>query len=510
MKFVHLFILLTVLAFHAKAQKLDNIKKDIVKKVNTLTQKQKTPLKQVAVNLENVEYPFPVHYLDLNLQGQSLKMAYMDVPAKKPNGETVLLMHGKNFCSAYWKKTATDLSKAGYRVIMPDQIGFGKSSKPVTFSYSFQLLAQNTKNMLDTLGIKNAVVLGHSMGGMLATRFTLMYPDFVKKLILENPIGLEDYKLHVPFQTVDENYKKELKQTYERLKDYEQTNYYGDRWKPEYDEWLNILAGMTLDPDYPRIAWNAALTSEMIYMQPVCYEFENIKAPTLLIIGQRDRTALVNVKTSDEAKSLLGNYPALGKLTAKKISASQLVEIPNVGHLPHVEAYPKFITPLLLFLKNDIKQQEEKIEPVKQPAPKNSVKDKLLKLKPKVKEKPKATEKKESTEEKTKENKKETDGETETTEKTENTEPKKKEQEQEQTSEKETVKPENTETEAENAPEKTTEETPQIGKSSKAEEKIKAKEKKARTKKADKSEKSEESKKEEEQTKGEDEQSKDE
>ena len=100
----------------------------------------------------------------------------------------------------------------------------------------------------------------------------------------------------------------------------------------------------------------------MIITQPVCYEFENIKAPTLLIIGQRDRTALVNTKTAEEVKSKLGNYPELGKSTAKKIPSAELIEIENVGHLPHIEAYPKFISPLLLFLKSETKAITTKSE----------------------------------------------------------------------------------------------------------------------------------------------------
>ena len=358
MKFPPLFIVLFLSVSCLFAQQ----KPDILTKLGNLAHKPKQApvLKANAINLENVEYPFPVSFISLTLQKEDLKMAYMDLPSKKPNGDVILLLHGKNFCASYWKKTALDLSKAGYRVIMPDQIGFGKSSKPEHLNYSFQLLAQNTKALMDSLNIKSIIVLGHSMGGMLATRFALMYPDMIKKLILENPIGLEDYKLTVPYQTVDENYKKELKQNYDRIKDYQLTNYYGDHWKPEYDEWVNILAGWTLDPDYPRIAWNAALTTDMIITQPVCYEFEHITAPTLLIIGQRDRTALVNIKTPEEVKAKLGNYPELGKLTSKKIAGSQLVELDNVGHLPHIEAYPKFITPLLTFLKLEIKPQEEK------------------------------------------------------------------------------------------------------------------------------------------------------
>jgi pimeloyl-ACP methyl ester carboxylesterase len=69
-----------------------------------------------------------------------------------------------------------------------------------------------------------------------------------------------------------------------------------------------------------------------------------------LIIGQRDRTALGKANAPKEIQQTLGNYPALGKMAAKKILNSQLVEIDNVGHLPHIEAYDRFIQPLLQFL----------------------------------------------------------------------------------------------------------------------------------------------------------------
>ncbi|KGO91344.1 alpha/beta fold hydrolase [Flavobacterium subsaxonicum] len=301
--------------------------------------------------LENVTYPFPVKEINLKIQGQDLKMAYMDVQPAKPNGKTVVLLHGKNFNAAYWEQTAKDLSKEGYRVIMPDQIGFGKSSKPTNIQYTFQLLAQNTKAILDELKVTKISLLGHSMGGMVATRFALMYPDVVEKLILSNPIGLEDWKTVVPYQSVDDWYQSELKQDYAKMKDYQLKFYYDNKWKPEYDRWLNINAGWTLNKDYPVIAKNAALTYDMIFTQPVVYEFQNLQMPTLLIIGQRDRTALGKGKAPREVQDKLGNYPALGKETAKKIKNATLVEIDNVGHLPHIEAYDKFIAPLKEFLK---------------------------------------------------------------------------------------------------------------------------------------------------------------
>src|SRR5665213_572018 len=99
--------------------------------------------------LNDYAYPFPVHFINAKVQQEDLKMAYMDVVPSRPNGTVVMLLHGKNFCGTYWKQTADTLASYGYRVIMPDQVGFGKSSKPKHIQYSFQLLAQLTKTVLD-------------------------------------------------------------------------------------------------------------------------------------------------------------------------------------------------------------------------------------------------------------------------------------------------------------------------------------------------------------------------
>ena len=303
------------------------------------------------IELSNYDYPFPVSTLDLHIQEQDLKMAYMDIKPEQYNGKNIVLFHGKNFNGAYWKTTIEALTREGYRVIVPDQIGFGKSSKPLHFHYTFQQLAQNTKTLLDTLNIEKTAILGHSMGGMVATRFALMYPNTVDKFILENPIGLEDWKLKVPYKPVEWWYENELKKSYEGIKKYQLVNYYDNSWKPEYDQWVNLLAGWTLNSDYKTIAWNNALTYDMIFTQPVVYEFKNITAPTLLIIGTRDRTALGKPLVSEEVRKTMGLYNELGKKTQQTIPNAKLVEIEDVGHLPHIEKFERFIKPLLQFLK---------------------------------------------------------------------------------------------------------------------------------------------------------------
>ncbi|MCE7060480.1 alpha/beta fold hydrolase [Dyadobacter sp. CY343] len=311
---------------------------------------QKDTLRSLDMNLENYEYPFPVSFIEFDSQAEKLKMAYMVVKPSKSNGKSIMLLHGKNFNGAYWEQTAKALSEKGYQVIIPDQIGFGKSTKPLHFQYSFQELAAGTKRILDKLNVTKTTVLGHSMGGMLATRFTLMYPELVEKLVLENPLGLEDYKVKVPYQSIDKWYMSELKADFNSIKNYQLNSYYDGKWKPAYDKWVNLLAGWTLNKDYPRIAWNSALTYDMIYSQPVCYEFNQIKVPTLLIIGQRDRSAVGKNLASEDVKKTLGNYPALGRQTKALIKQSELAELNDIGHSPHIENFDRFIQPLMKFI----------------------------------------------------------------------------------------------------------------------------------------------------------------
>lgn len=304
----------------------------------------------LGICLENYPYPYEVHWITLDCQQQRLKMAYMDVRPSRPNGHCFLLLHGKNFCGAYWGRTARELAAKGYRVIIPDQIGFGKSTKPARFQYTFQLLAQNTRAVLDSVGVGKVIVLGHSMGGMVATRFSLLYPDRVEKLVLEDPIGLEDWKLKVPYPSVDDWYRSELKQDYASLKKYMMESYFHGNWRADYDELVNVAAGMTLSPEYDRVAWNSALLYDMIFTQPVCYEFDQLRVPTLLMVGELDRTAVGKNLVSENVRQTMGNYPELGRQTQAKIPGCKLVILPGLGHVPHVEAFETFLKTLEGFL----------------------------------------------------------------------------------------------------------------------------------------------------------------
>jgi len=299
--------------------------------------------------LQGFQYPYPLQHFNFQSQGKALQMGYMDVAATgKPNGRSVVLMHGKNFCGATWEGSIKALSDAGYRVIAPDQIGFCTSSKPDHYQYSFQQLALNTHQLLDKLAIQKATILGHSTGGMLATRYALMYPKQTEQLAMVNPIGLEDWKaLGVPSISVDQWYERELKVSTEGIRKYQLNTYYVGRWKPEYERWVDMYAGLSNGPGHTLVAWNSALIYDMIFTQPVYYEFKNLQMPTLLLIGTADNTAIGKDLAPPEVKAKLGNYEVLGKQAAKLIPHATLVEFPGLGHAPQMEEPAQFHKALL-------------------------------------------------------------------------------------------------------------------------------------------------------------------
>src|SRR3982074_1059538 len=108
-----------------------------------------------GIGLEGFAYPYPVNMLPLTNDGEQVRMAYMDAAPAQPNGRSVVWLRGRNFPSSYWAPVIKTLTDAGYRVVVPDQIGFGKSSKP-SADLHFDTLARNTIALLDHLQIAKA------------------------------------------------------------------------------------------------------------------------------------------------------------------------------------------------------------------------------------------------------------------------------------------------------------------------------------------------------------------
>ncbi len=119
----------------------------------------------------------------LELHGD--KVAYRD----EGDGETLLLIHGMAGSSDSWRSVLPQLSKK-YRVIAPDLLGHGQSDKPRISDYSLGAFAVWLRDLLDELGVSQATVVGHSLGGGVAMQFVYQHPDYVKRLVLISSGGL--------------------------------------------------------------------------------------------------------------------------------------------------------------------------------------------------------------------------------------------------------------------------------------------------------------------------------
>lgn len=299
--------------------------------------------------LQGFEYPWPVSHFSFVSQGEAVGMAYMDVkPTGVANGRTVVLFHGKNFCAATWQDTIAALTEAGYRAIAVDQIGFCKSTKPTHYQYTLQQLAGNTRALLTSLGITHATIIGHSLGGMLGLRYALTFPGELEQLVLVDPIGLEDWKAKgVPWQSVDAWYRQELNTTADSIRAYQRATYYAGTWDAKYERWVQMLAGLYRGPGHDIVAWNAALVDDMAFTQPVFYEFERVATPVLLMVGDKDTTAIGKNLAPPAVRATLGDYPVLAKAAVARFPHAHLIEFPDFGHAPQIQAPDVFHKALL-------------------------------------------------------------------------------------------------------------------------------------------------------------------
>jgi len=292
----------------------------------------------VSINLEDLPYPHPVRFLEFSVYDEDVRMAYMDVAAQgTPNGRTVVLLHGMNFFGEYWAGPIDVLRRDGYRVVVPDQIGFGRSSKPI-IPYNFHDMARNTKRLLDELGIERASVVGHSMGGMLAARFATQYPDVVERLVIYNPIGLTDPRFGRAWTDTETTYQRVRSQGWASASGSIRRYFSHDpnAWKPEYEKYIRIHYGWTLSGDWPRFAMVRARIQQAVYLDPVVHDWAHIGAPTLAIGGAEDGAG----------------FPERMRALAEAIPNGNgtLHLIPGVGHIPHFEAPDRFYPELLAFL----------------------------------------------------------------------------------------------------------------------------------------------------------------
>jgi pimeloyl-ACP methyl ester carboxylesterase len=302
-----------------------------------------------GIDLEGFAYPYPVNLLPLVNDGEQLRMAYMDVAPQQPNGRTVVLLHGRNFPSSYWAPVIKTLTDHGFRVVVPDQIGFGKSSKP-SGDLHFDTLARNTIALLDHLQIDKADVVAHSMGGMLAVRIARASPGRVNHLVLTAPIGLEDYRLYVPPTPTEKIMENEDKLTAEGYRKQLETNYALKLPPEQVTPFIESRFNIKGSAEYPR--WLRAFVSsgQMIYREPVVHEIPLVSQPTLFIMGADDHNAPGRALAPEPLRAKMGQNADLAKSLAELMPDARTEVVPNTGHLVFLEAREKYDELLLSFL----------------------------------------------------------------------------------------------------------------------------------------------------------------
>jgi len=304
----------------------------------------------MGVALEGFPYPYPVHFLPVSLEGEDLRLAYMDVPpVGSSTGRTVVLLHGRNFPSSYWEPTINALAQAGYRVVVPDQIGFGKSSKP-GFAYSFDAMARVTLALIDSLGIARFDLIGHSMGGMLAVRLARAYGARIDHLVLYSPIGLEDYRFYAPPVTDEQLAEQERALSADAYRKQLMTNYAISLPSAAIEPFVQLREQIMESGEYPRWLKSFVASYQMIYTQPVAHEIPLIDRPTLFIMGGADHNAPGRPYAPPELREKMGQNAALARSLAARMSNAKVVIFEGVGHLAHLEATQRFNETLLNFL----------------------------------------------------------------------------------------------------------------------------------------------------------------
>ncbi|MGE4161833.1 MAG: alpha/beta fold hydrolase [Vicinamibacterales bacterium] len=300
-----------------------------------------------GIACEACPYPYPSRYLPLSVYGQDVRMAYMDVtPAGAANGHTVVLLHGNNFAGFYFGGLIDTLRAAGFRVVVPDQIGYGRSSKPA-IPYTLHDMARNTRRLLEHLGIDRVMVVGHSMGGMAAARFATQNADMMERLVLYNPIGVTDGRFARRAPDPEQAYRQNLEATYQSIKTglLRYVAHDPSAWNEEFERYARIRYAWTLGAEWPRLAMAQALIGQMLYADQVVNDWAHIQVPTLAFGGAEDVLPGSAALFQERMRFIADTIPD---------GRGRLLLLPGLGHVPHVEDPDRTYPPLVAFLREGL------------------------------------------------------------------------------------------------------------------------------------------------------------
>ena len=203
-------------------------------------------------------------------------------------GETLVLLHGFLGSSKYWSKLQPLLTNSGYRVITIDLLGFGNAPKPRNANYHYEDHVNHVHDSIKSLNLHSFVLIGHSMGALVASRYTLTYPENVVSLVL----------LHPPLYKNSKEAHAILRST-------------GKRYRFFLDSKLREPGWIIMrNLPFIRIHAHSSRAREkslknVIESAEIAGDLENIVVPTALLIGLRDRPEYIeNIKRFSPNQSI--------------------------------------------------------------------------------------------------------------------------------------------------------------------------------------------------------------
>lgn len=255
----------------------------------------------------------------------------MAQPAYLEQGEgdtAVFLLHGVGGGKEAWERNQPALAGHGYRTIAWDMPGYGVS-QPLA-SCSNASLAEALKTLIEHTAAKRSVLLGHSMGGMLAQELAALHPQLVHGLIL--------YSTSPAFGKADGAWQQQFLQS--RFAPLDQglgmTGLAGKlvptMFAPDAEP-ARIAEAASLMARVPADSYRAALSAIVSFNRLTA--LGDIAVPTLCLAGELDQNA----------------PPAVAEKMARRIAGAGYVCLPGVGHIANIEQPDLFNTAVLTFLK---------------------------------------------------------------------------------------------------------------------------------------------------------------
>ena len=221
------------------------------------------------------------------------------------------------------------------------------TSKPIA-PYNFNSQTRNTYLILQHEKIERVMVIGHSMGGMMAARMATQYPKAIERVVIYNPIGLTDGRYDRPQAPIEQAYQQTLTGTdYQSVRN-SLSRYVAHNpkaWNDEFETYTRIRYSWTLSADWPRLAMVQALIGQMLYADPVVYDWAHIQVPTLAFGGAEDMLLGPAARFQERMKVLAKTIPN---------GNGRVHLIPGLGHVPHLEAPDKVLPTLVAFLKEGV------------------------------------------------------------------------------------------------------------------------------------------------------------